>query len=83
MKKYLSTIGLNVVINNRVKLARVSFTIKDDCVTAHVVSGNTLSPIRKIKKLTMTRDAFNELDYDYYNEVVFAKSAFGLFGLSV
>ena len=83
MKKYLSTVGLNVVINNRVKLARVSFTIKNDTVTACVVNGNTLSQIRKIKKLTMTRDAFNELDYDYYNDLVFARAAFGLFGLSV
>ena len=83
MKKYLSTIGLNVAINNRVQLARVSFTINDDTVTAHVVNGNTLSPIRKIKKLTMTREQFNALNHDYYNDLVFAIDAFGLFGLSV
>ena len=83
MKKYLSTIGLNVVINNRVQIARVSFTINEGCVTAQVVNGNTLSRIRKIKKLTMTREQFNALDYDPYNDLVFAIAAFGLFGLTV
>ena len=83
MKKYLSTIGLNVAINNRVQLARVSFTINDDTVTAHVVNGNTLTPIRKIKKLTMTREQFNALPDDPYDDLGFAREAFGLFGLSI
>ena len=83
MNKYLSTIGLNVAINNRVKLARVSFTIKDDTVTAKVVSGHTLSPFKKLGSITMTREEFNALPDDYYDAVVFARAAFGLFGLSV
>ena len=82
--KYLSTIGLNVAINNRVKLARVSFTIKDDgSVKAQVVNGHTLTPFKSLGSITMTRDEFNALPDDPYNDAVFAKAAFGLFGLSV
>ena len=83
MRKYLSTIGLNVVIGNRVKLARVSFTINDATVTAQVVSGHTLSTFKKLGSITMTREAFNALPDDAYDELVFARAAFGLFGLSV
>ena len=83
MCKYLSTIGLNVAINNRVKLARVSFTINDDIVIARVVSGHTLTPVKSIGSITMTREAFNALPDDPYDDVLFARSAFGLFGLSV
>ena len=80
--KYLSTIGLNVAINNRVKLARVSFTINDDTVTAQVVSGHTLAPMKHLT-LTLTREAFNALPDDAYDDLVFTRAAFGLFGLSV
>ena len=83
MNKYLSTIGLNVAINNRVKLARVSFTIKNDTVTAQVVNGHTLAKIKSLGSITMTRDEFNALPDDPYNSLVFASSAFGLFGLSI
>ena len=81
--KYLSTVGLNVAIGNRVKLARVSFTINDTHVTAQVVSGYTLATMKRMGSITMTREAFNALPDDPYNEVVFARAAFGLFGLSV
>ena len=81
--KYLSTIGLNVAINNRVKLARVSFTINDSSVTAQVVSGHTLSPMKRLGSITMTREAFNALPDDAYDDVVFARAAFALFGLTV
>ena len=81
--KYISTIGLNVAICNRVKLARVSFTIKDDTVTAQVVSGHTLTRFKRLGTITMTREEFNALPDDPYNDVVFARAAFGLFGLSV
>ena len=83
MKKYISTIGLNVAINNRVKLARVSFTIKDDSVTAKVVSGHTLATMKRMGSITMTREAFNALPDDAYDDLIFARAAFGLFGLSV
>ena len=83
MRKYISTVGLQVAINNRVKLARVSFTIKDDTVTAQVVSGHTLTPIKRVGIITLTREAFNALPDDAYNNLVFARAAFGLFGLSV
>ena len=83
MNKYLSTVGLNVAIGNRVKLARVSFTINDTHVTAQVVSGYTLATMKRMGSITMTREAFNALPDDPYNEVVFARAAFGLFGLSV
>ena len=81
--KYLSTVGLRVAINNRVKLARVSFTINDDSVTAQVVSGHTLATFKRLGSITLTREAFNALPDDAYDELVFARSAFGLFGLSV
>ena len=81
--KYLSTIGLNVVIGNRVKLARVSFTIKDDTVTAQVLSGHTLATFKRLGSITLTRDEFNALPDDPYDDLVFARAAFGLFGLSV
>ena len=83
MKKYLSTIGLNVAINNRVKLARVSFTIKDEGVTAQVISGHTLLPIRGLRSIKLTRDEFRALSDDPYDDVVFARAAFGLFGLII
>ena len=83
MCKYISTIGLNVAINNRVKLARVSFTINDDTVTAKVVSGHTLATMKRVGSITLTRDEFNALPDDAYDDLVFARSAFGLFGLSV
>ena len=83
MKKYLSTIGLNVVINNRVKLARVSFTINEDSITAKVVNGHTLLQIRGLRSIKLTRDEFRELPEDPYDDVVFARAAFGLFGLII
>ena len=81
--KYLSTVGLNVAIGNRVKLARVSFTINDTHVTAKVISGHTLGTFKRLGSITMTRDEFNALPDDPYDDVVFARAAFGLFGLSV
>ena len=83
MCKYLSTVGLNVAINNKLKLARVSFTISDTKVIAKVISGHTLSPFKKLGCITLTRDEFNALPIDPYNDLVFARAAFGLFGLSV
>ena len=82
-RKYLSTIGLNVVINNRVKLARVSFTINEDSITAKVVNGHTLSTFKRLGCITLTREAFNALLDDPYDDLVFARAAFGLFGLQV
>ena len=83
MNKYFSTIGLNVAINNRVKLARVAFTVDGEKVTAQVISGYTLSPFKKVGSITMTRDEFIALPDDAYDEFVFARAAFALFGLSV
>ena len=81
--KYLSTIGLNVAINNSLKLARVSFEINDESVTAKVVSGHTLCAVKKLGSITLTRDEFNALPDDPYDDLVFARAAFSLFGLSV
>lgn len=83
MNKYLSTIGLNVAIGNRVKLARVSFAFNDESVTAQVVSGHTLRKFKSVGSITMTREAFNALLDDAYDDLVFARVAFGLFGLEV
>ena len=81
--KYLSTVGLRVAINNRVKLARVSFKIDANVVTAQVISGHTLAPMKRLGSITLTREAFNDLPYDAYDDLIFARSAFALFGLSV
>ena len=83
MSKYLSTLGLNVASNNRVKLARVSFTIDANSVTAQVISGHTLAPMKRLGSITLTRDEFSALPDDAYDELVFARAAFGLFCLSV
>ena len=84
MHKYLSTVGLNVGIDNRVKLARVLFKIHDDgVVIATVVSGHTLGQFKRLGSITMTREELNELPDDPYNDIVFAEAAFGLFGLSI
>ena len=83
MNKYISTVGLNTAVGNRLKLVRVAFTVTDANVTAHVESGNTLAPVKALGKIVLTHDEFKNLPEDPYNDLVFARAAFALFGLEV
>ena len=83
MNKYISTVGLNTAVGNRLKLVRVAFTVTDANVTAHVESGNTLAPVKALGKIVLTHDEFKNLPEDPYNDLVFARAAFALFGLDV
>lgn len=84
--KHYSTIGLIANHNSfKVrKLVRVCFDVKeDDTVQVYAVNGHNLSEIRIIPKITITRDELSNLDDDPCNNVVFARAAFALLGLSV
>ena len=82
--KHYSTIGLNVTINGRPKMARVFFDVKEDnSVKVYVVSANNLNQIKTLGTKTITREELSNLPDDPANEVVFAEAAFGLFGLDI
>lgn len=82
--KHYSTIGLNVNINDKVKMARVFFDVKEDnSVKVYVVSANNLNQIKALGTQTITREELSNLPDDPSNEVVFAEAAFGLFGLDI
>ena len=82
--KHYSTIGLNVTIDNRPKMARVFFDIKEDnSVKVYVVSANSLNQIKSLGTKTITREQLANLDDDPTNEVIFAEAAFALFGLDI
>ena len=82
--KHYSTIGLNVTIDNRPKMARVFFDIKEDnSVKVYVVSANSLNQIKSIGTKTITREQLANLPDDPMNDVVFAEAAFALFGLDI
>ena len=82
--KHYSTIGLNVNVNGKVKMARVFFDVKEDnSVKVYVVSGNNLNQIKALGTQTITREQLANLPDDPMNDVVFAEAAFGLFGLDI
>ena len=82
--KHYSTIGLNVTINGRPKMARVFFdVIEDNSVIVYVVSANSLNQIKSLGTKTITREQLANLPDDPMNDVVFAEAAFGLFGLDI
>ena len=82
--KHYSTIGLNVNIDGKVKMARVFFDVKEDnSVKVYVVSANNLNQIKTLGTKTITREELSNLPDDPANEVVFAEAAFGLFGLDI
>ena len=82
--KHYSTIGLNVTIDNRPKMARVFFDIKEDnSVKVYVVSADSLSQIKSLGTKTITREQLANLPDDPANEVIFAEAAFALFGLDI
>lgn len=83
MKKYISTVGLNTAVGNRLKLVRVAFTVSDTKVTARVENGYTLAPVKNLGKIVLTHDDFRNLAHDPYDDLVFARAAFALFGLQV
>lgn len=82
--KHHSTIGLNVNIDGKVKMARVFFDVKEDnSVKVYVVSANNLNQIKALGTQTITREQLANLPDDPMNDVVFAEAAFGLFGLYI
>ena len=82
--KHYSTIGLNVNINDRLVMARVFFDVKEDgSVKVYVVSANSLNPIKSLPTKTITREELANLDDDPANDIVFAESAFALFGIGI
>ena len=82
--KHYSTIGLNVNINDKVKMVRVFFDVKEDnSVKVYVVSANNLNQIKALGTKTITREQLANLPDDPMNDVVFAEAAFGLFGLDI
>ena len=84
--KHYSTIGLNITINGRPKMARVFFDVKEDnSVKVYVVSANSLNQIKSLGTKTITREQLANLDDDPANEVIFAfaEAAFALFGLDI
>ena len=82
--KHYSTICLNVNINDKVKMARVFFDVKEDnSVKVYVVSANNLNQIKSLGTKTITREQLANLPDDPMNDVVFAEAAFGLFGLDI
>ena len=83
MRKYISTVGLQTHVNNKLKLVRVAFTLHDDTVTACVENGYTLEPLKALGKRTLSRAEFAALPDDPYNDLVFAQASFALFNLSI
>ena len=82
--KYVNTVGLNTWIGKKLRLVRVSFAIMDDdTVVATVESAHNLSTIKSCGKITMTRKELADMPEDPYNDIVFAKAAFSLFGLGI
>ena len=82
--KHYSTIGLNVNVNGKVKMARVFFDVKEDnSVKVYVVSGYNLNQIKALGTQTITREQLANLPDDPMNDVVFAEAAFALFGLDI
>lgn len=66
------------------KLVRVNFDVKDDdSVNVYAVSGHSLSKLRNVKSLTITRDQLANLDDDPCNDMVFARAAFDLLDLRI
>ena len=63
--KHYSTIGLNVTINGRPKMARVFFDAKEDnSVKVYVVSANNLNQIKTLGTKTITREELSNLPDD-------------------
>lgn len=83
--KYVNTVGLNTSINGRPKLVRVSFALMNDdkTVVATVENGHNLQTIKSLGKRTITRDDLRNMPEDPYDDIVFARAAFALFGLEI
>ena len=85
--KYISSIGLNVDLKEYTarKLAKVSFSKRADNNTwdVSIISGHTLNAMPKCGMLNITQESFSNLADDPYDDLVFARAAFGLFGATV
>jgi hypothetical protein len=87
MKKtigYLYSVGLSVIVNERLVLAQVCFAIKDDdTVAVHIENARNCAQIKRAGSKVITREQLREAPEDAYDNIVFARWAFGLFGVSV
>ena len=82
--KSYSTVGLNTKIKGKVKLVQVCFDVlENDEVKVYAQSARNLAPIHAAGAKIITRQELSELPDDPYNDIVFAKAAFGLLGLEI
>lgn len=82
--KSYSTVGLNTTINGKVKLVQVCFDVlENDDVKVYAQSARNLAPIHAAGSKIITRQELSELPDDPYNDIVFARAAFGLLGLEI
>lgn len=81
--KYISTVGLNVVINERRVLAKVFFGKKKEGWEAWLESARNCAKIPGTKKISLTDEEVRELPENSFNEITFARAAFGLFGVTI
>jgi hypothetical protein len=66
------------------QLLKISFAkLENNVVVATVESARNLSTLRSFGIHYMTRDALRDMPEDPYNNMVFNKAAFALFGLSI
>lgn len=84
LTRYVSTISLDGVFNNKPIHARVNFSeYSDGTVVVQAVHGRTLSGFRGIPKITISKDEFYDLLWHEQDYTVFAREAFRLFGITV
>lgn len=82
--KNYSTVGLSTVIEDKLRMVRVEFDVKEnDTVRVYAVSARNLARIRAVPMKIITRKQLSELPNDPYNDLVFANAAFGLLGLPI
>jgi len=82
-----STIGLLASHANLKKptLIRVEFSVNEngDKIKLSAVSANTLSLIKCIKQVTISRANYADRDFDCYDDAVETKWAFNLLGITL
>lgn len=83
--KYKSTCGRSVVMGDKQKLAKVFFGKREDNGTWDIWVESTRSGgmMGNFGKKNITVDELNNIDSDPYDDMIFDKKAFALFGLEV